>query len=1098
MNSRRDADGARDLRTLFCAGTLTGLTDGQLLECFATRNGEESEQAFASLVERHGSLVLHACRAVLRDEHDARDAFQATFLILARRGRSLWVRDSVGPWLYRVARRAALRARRNAHRRRVVERQALDAARPQREAGEEGLAAVVHEEIGRLAERYRIPVLLCDLEGRSYEEAARHLGCPVGTVKSRLARGRARLRASLTRRGVAPAAGALVAVPAAWARDAVRAATSPKMASAVSAAVTSLTREVLKSMLLIQLRVASGIFAIGMIALSAFVVAAGPSSGPRQGPPPPATQPKGVPTRAGLFAPQAWRSEPYRPPDFAVFFPDDPEGARALAALWDEVKREMEHQEATPKVPGRTPWWSARNRLSDDEILQRVRRGLRRIDGERRMWVIRWIGVRYIPEKGPQNPDAIEILYHAMDYRDDRHYDNATCRYAQGPCSIHVQPKTHALLRALVELGMREDNPSILSNIVTAMATAGPAGRAEMLADLAPYLASGDAVVREKAEALLRMFKDEIDCWEWAVEPARKRARARYGSQLPRFREALRSGSSREREQTIEFLGEERIDLILDASFVEPLRACADDPEEDVRMGVFTLTTEPWFAGLRKRPEGVNLVARLLKDRSHRIRSFAVKDALDRKIALPEPVVRDLVQAVITDPQGLFGDIGMDEITAGLRPSRAAVEKVLGECLRDPALARSARSWYRTMVEADPPTGAPTDGPYAKPLENLYDFLGRTYPNFELKKIDWAAVGRELLPRASSAKTEREFGLLVQELVARLEDSHAAVLPGTAQPPMPDLPRWDPGLACLIDDRGRPVVSHVDHGSPADGAGIAPGMAIVSVNGVNATEAMERWMRRQRTYVGYSSERQLQAEAASGFVRCDKKGDRLALVLLSPDGASKSVEVAADLGARYLPRLPVPRPGIVDAADVSWTTLDGLIGYIYVRRIRQGLERSLDRALRELGDIRGLIIDVRGNSGGGFDTATAFVNFEPAPVAAGGPLRPRYAGPIALLLNERTISAGEGWASWFVARKRARVFGSTSAGASSRKVTYDLTNGLYKVVVPVKAYTGSLDRPIERRGLEPDVAVRCTASDLSRGRDTVVETAALWLRQNPQ
>ena len=474
-----------------------------------------------------------------------------------------------------------------------------------------------------------------------------------------------------------------------------------------------------------------------------------------------------------------------------------------------------------------------------------VRQGLRRIDGERRMWVIRWIGARYIPAKGPQNPDAIEILYHAMDYRDDRHYDNATSRYAQGPCSIRVQPKTHALLRALVELGMREDNPDILSNIVTATAVAGPAGRAEMLADLAPYLASGDAVVREKARALERMFKGEIDSWEWAVEPARKRALAKYGSQLPRFREALRSGTSRERKQTMEFLAEERIDLILDASFLDPLRACADDPEEDVRMGVFNLITESWFAGLRERPEGIALVAGLLKDRSHRIRGFAVKDVLGREIALPEPVVRALVEAVITEPQGLSDDVGMDEITAGLRPSRAAVEKVLGECLRDPALARSARFWYRTMVEADPPAEVPTGGPYAKPLESLYDFLGRTYPNFEMKGIDWTAVGRELLPRASSAKTEREFGLLVEELVARLEDSHAAVLPGTAQPPMPDLPRWDPGLACLIDDRGRPVVYHVDHGSPADGAGIAPGMAIVSVNGVKATEAMDRWMRRQ-------------------------------------------------------------------------------------------------------------------------------------------------------------------------------------------------------------------------------------------------------------
>ncbi len=100
-----------------------------------------------------------------------------------------------------------------------------------------------------------------------------------------------------------------------------------------------------------------------------------------------------------------------------------------------------------------------------------------------------------------------------------------------------------------------------------------------------------------------------------------------------------------------------------------------------------------------------------------------------------------------------------------------------------------------------------------------------------------------------------------------------------------------------------------------------------------------------------------------------------------------------------------------------------------------------------------------------------------------------------MLIDERCISAGEGWASWFVARKRARLFGTTTAGASARKEMYTLSNGLYKVEIPVKAYTGFLDRPIERRGLEPDVAVRCSARDISRGRDTVAEAAAEWLRK---
>ena len=118
------------------------------------------------------------------------------------------MRDSLGPWLHRVACRAAGRARTAAARRRAIERKAGE--RPvDRSAGADlrDLAAILHEEVDRLPERYRVPLVLCDLEGRSQEDAARHLGCPAGTVKSRLSRGRARLRGRLLRRGVAPSAG---------------------------------------------------------------------------------------------------------------------------------------------------------------------------------------------------------------------------------------------------------------------------------------------------------------------------------------------------------------------------------------------------------------------------------------------------------------------------------------------------------------------------------------------------------------------------------------------------------------------------------------------------------------------------------------------------------------------------------------------------------------------------------------------------------------------------------------------------------------------------------------------------------------------------
>jgi RNA polymerase sigma factor (sigma-70 family) len=198
----------QEFQAWFRRGLNAGLTDGQLLERFTTLRGEAAESAFAALLERHGPMVFRACRDILRDEHDAMDALQATFLTLALRGRSLWVRDSLGPWLHRVACRIAVRAKQSAGLRRAAERRAAEATA--RSVGKEtrnDLGAILHEEVNRLPERYRIPVVLCDLEGRTYEEAARHLGCPVGTVKSRLARARERLRGRLARRGItAPAA----------------------------------------------------------------------------------------------------------------------------------------------------------------------------------------------------------------------------------------------------------------------------------------------------------------------------------------------------------------------------------------------------------------------------------------------------------------------------------------------------------------------------------------------------------------------------------------------------------------------------------------------------------------------------------------------------------------------------------------------------------------------------------------------------------------------------------------------------------------------------------------------------------------------------
>jgi RNA polymerase sigma factor (sigma-70 family) len=189
-------------RRLFRAPASAATSDGQLLEEFAAHRDQAS---LAQLVERHGPMVWGVCRRLLADANDAEDAFQGTFLVLARKVAAIRRRESVGSWLYGVAYRVASRIRVAASRRRAHERQAMIAtqADPAAEAAWRELRPLLDEELVRLPEKYRAPLVLCYLEGKTREEAARHLSWPEGTVAGRLARGRDLLRDRLVRRGIA-------------------------------------------------------------------------------------------------------------------------------------------------------------------------------------------------------------------------------------------------------------------------------------------------------------------------------------------------------------------------------------------------------------------------------------------------------------------------------------------------------------------------------------------------------------------------------------------------------------------------------------------------------------------------------------------------------------------------------------------------------------------------------------------------------------------------------------------------------------------------------------------------------------------------------
>ncbi|MFO0946224.1 MAG: S41 family peptidase [Planctomycetota bacterium] len=380
---------------------------------------------------------------------------------------------------------------------------------------------------------------------------------------------------------------------------------------------------------------------------------------------------------------------------------------------------------------------------------------------------------------------------------------------------------------------------------------------------------------------------------------------------------------------------------------------------------------------------------------------------------------------------------------------------------------------------------------YQQAFQDLHATLFKNYPCFELKQIDWPAVGQRLSPRAAEVKSDAEFGLLCLELLAALEDSHAQLLAGTADVPKIPFPEWDAGFACLRDDRDQPVVYYVAPKSNAERAGLKVGMTIRSLNNKPSASALAAMETLLRKYISYSSERTVRYDAVRLFARQMTEGANVDLEAKDIAGNYRSFSLVANQRGGYLPRLPVPRNGINDSGDVSWMKLEDGIGYLYVRRISDKLPTLLDAAVAELKESKGLILDVRGNSGGGFDTNEAFGNFNSRDGSKSP--RPQYAGPIAVLLDARCISAGEGWISWFVGKPNVKMFGETTAGASARKTNYTLPNGLFIVRYPVKAYKGFLDRPIERRGIEPDVPVNQSASDLAAGRDTVLEAARQYL-----
>ena len=265
----------RQINSLFEGSSVAGLSDRQLLDRFIAQRDSAGEAAFAALVRRHGPMVLGVCSELLGDRHDAEDAFQAVFLVLAQKARSIRDAGLLGNWLYGVAVRTSRHAKvQIAHRGKNEEAASMvngtsSIAVPSAEqsflAREQ--AEALHKEIERLPRAFRLPVVLCYLEGLTVHEAARRLRCSHGTVRSRMARAREKLRRGLTRRGVfVPANSLAVALSARSASASVssslcetttRAAIQFAAGHTVAPLATALAREVLRSMVATKLKLSA-------------------------------------------------------------------------------------------------------------------------------------------------------------------------------------------------------------------------------------------------------------------------------------------------------------------------------------------------------------------------------------------------------------------------------------------------------------------------------------------------------------------------------------------------------------------------------------------------------------------------------------------------------------------------------------------------------------------------------------------------------------------------------------------------------------------------------------------------------------------------
>lgn len=371
-------------------------------------------------------------------------------------------------------------------------------------------------------------------------------------------------------------------------------------------------------------------------------------------------------------AKRAWQQDnPYRPPDFDKFFPDDPDGGKKLDELWKS---------------------KGLSKLSSKEQFEAVKNGLRRTSQHRTL-ILRWLGNRYIWNRSPQNPDAIEIMYHATDFSGAKADPYGTRHYAVYFGLSVVKQKSPAILRTLAELCIKVDDPNDLHRV----AWGAKSQREELIFYLKPALESDDKEIRKKAELCKLIFQGKQDAFAWAGQQAKLRAQKKYGDKLPEIKKVLLTGDSKQRYGMLNEIMRERILLIMDNSFIKALEACSADPNEKVRRSSARLIGNRYVWGSKEpSAEAITLLIKISKDNDHNVRYNAVYYGLSTINNADDTVLTRLVEMGLEDREpNLY-----NRIIWNLRRNKARASVLLEKYITDKTSdrAKAAVVMYKTVT----------------------------------------------------------------------------------------------------------------------------------------------------------------------------------------------------------------------------------------------------------------------------------------------------------------------------------------------------------------------------------------------------------------